>query len=437
MSQSFLPWTDISLWSCSQSSSSIESTVHETRLLTQVQSVSLELLNKEVPAIRQQNERIATDVHDGTHEVQQLRQDIGILHKQGFEEMEAIDRLCKNVKGLGPNIETMIATRLEQYGNQWSRAIRQCAYQLAQQETTQKLKEIVCIAVASSVCAHGQQEEKIESLQIGLISQPAMMRSVIEASKTLNKPFDVDSPHSERTTSSQHGRKRGQEKCTCRASLVQHKSTSSGYVLWSYSWLRMSMGLQSSSHDASCPLSQLTQKIDVATISLKHCGIFLAGAIKASLTIKRGCGGLSISPNLECARVVPADSPAFQLVDWNAAYAEQQLNCIEDFANYFETGIRELERLLREGRASVYDVNIDGQTLLHVRVDKDYFRDSAGHSCAQQVASTSRTYWKGSEDEAFEITLDRLSTSFCRKLNAFDVPLNWTDDNGRQEFLGE
>lgn len=102
---------------------------------------------------------------------------------------------------------------------------------------------------------------------------------------------------------------------------------------------------------------------------MKRCGAFLAGALEASISITRGAGGLSISPNLRCARLVSRDSPAFKLVDH--LYPEFYVmspKYMGELEALLDTSIHGLALLFRDGKASPYDVDLEGRTLLHVRV---------------------------------------------------------------------
>ena len=51
---------------------------------------------------------------------------------------------------------------------------------------------------------------------------------------------------------------------------------------------------------------------------MKRCGTLLARAVEVLITITCGVGGFSISPVIQCLRVVSADSPAFQPVNWSS-----------------------------------------------------------------------------------------------------------------------
>ena len=131
---------------------------------------------------------------------------------------------------------------------------------------------------------------------------------------------------------------------------------------------RFGLGLRSLSHDISCPLSKSYPKSTVVTATLQYCGAMLARAIRASITINRGAGGFSIGQKLDIARMVPSDSRAFQLVDWQSAIKRNEIKSASDFDRFLRDSIKELECSFRNGKASPCDVNEEGDTILQVRI---------------------------------------------------------------------
>ena len=87
----------------------------------------------------------------------------------------------------------------------------------------------------------------------------------------------------------------------------------------------------------------------------------IAQVVNASIHLKQGAGGFSISPSLSCIRVVSDDSPAFDLVK---TFLREHRFAVEGME--FNVTIRKLKELFRDGRASPRDVNPCGESLLHV-----------------------------------------------------------------------
>jgi hypothetical protein len=129
---------------------------------------------------------------------------------------------------------------------------------------------------------------------------------------------------------------------------------------------RFGLGLQSLSHDSSCPLSKFSSKSTVVKTALQYCGALLARAIRASITINRGAGGLSIGQKLDIASMVPSDSRAFQLVNWSSAIEEGVIKSASEFNTFLRDSIKKLECTFRNGNASPCDVNEEGDTVLQV-----------------------------------------------------------------------
>ena len=126
---------------------------------------------------------------------------------------------------------------------------------------------------------------------------------------------------------------------------------------------------ESMKHDPACYLFASSSSTTVAKFGVKRCGAFLSRAIEASISITRGAGGLSINHGLRCAHMVPANNPAFHLLfRLRGRFDTDRKMNIGEVESSLETGIQDLARLFRDGKASPYDVDLEGNTLLHVRL---------------------------------------------------------------------
>lgn len=92
-------------------------------------------------------------------------------------------------------------------------------------------------------------------------------------------------------------------------------------------------------------------------------GGVIAQVVKASIHLRRGAGGFSLSPSLSCIRVVSYDSPAFKLID--ARFGVLSFH-VAPMVPAFDVVIRKLRGLFQDGRASPHDVNPSGESLIHV-----------------------------------------------------------------------
>ena len=168
---------------------------------------------------------------------------------------------------------------------------------------------------------------------------------------------------------STHDRRKRRQKCTCR---LKHNNTYTE-IRPNSTW-KIVFERECISHHRTCPMFTTSASTTTAKIRIKTCGAFLAGAIGASISIIRGAGGSAISPVLQCARVVSDNSPAFRLIRSRCSYGNyptlngREIWSPSELKTQLEIDIHQLARMFRDGRASPYDVDLDGNTLLHVRV---------------------------------------------------------------------
>lgn len=145
--------------------------------------------------------------------------------------------------------------------------------------------------------------------------------------------------------------------CQCRVDSIRASST------WS---TRRSSVFRSSTtsgiHQKDCPLRMWSSKETVIRTRYSLCDIWLSQIISLSISITRGAGGLSISPNLSFCATVSKDSPAFALFNDEKFYAIAKT---KDYS-HFKVITHRLSTLFREQKASPSDVLASGDTLLHV-----------------------------------------------------------------------
>lgn len=93
-------------------------------------------------------------------------------------------------------------------------------------------------------------------------------------------------------------------------------------------------------------------------------GRLIAQAVTASIHLRRGAGGFSISPNLNCSRVVSSKSPLFQLV--RNYCSNLNFPTMNGSTANMNALMRQVEQLFQDRQASVRDVNESGSSVLHV-----------------------------------------------------------------------
>ena len=174
--------------------------------------------------------------------------------------------------------------------------------------------------------------------------------------------------------SSRDRRRKRFQRCSCKtkqnSTYTEISSKNSYFRTASNSTWSFIFETESMDHQQACPLFVSSSSTTVAKFCMRRCGALLSGAIEASISITRGAGGLSISPGLRCAHVVPQDNPAFELI-YRLGIVFRKFSGRRPFTIVklklsLETGIQDLARLFRDGKASPYDVDRSGNTLLHV-----------------------------------------------------------------------
>jgi hypothetical protein len=118
-------------------------------------------------------------------------------------------------------------------------------------------------------------------------------------------------------------------------------------------------------HVPQCPQFRYAQQVDTLGARYTYCVRTLGFSIAAIFSIKRGAGGLSISPNLTLRAVVSEASPAFQLLDsvnW-LSNGDEMFSNPSDHVNWI---LQQLNTLFQDGKASPTDVTSDAKTLLAV-----------------------------------------------------------------------
>jgi hypothetical protein len=132
--------------------------------------------------------------------------------------------------------------------------------------------------------------------------------------------------------------------CSCRP-----RPKKASYLRWpiDFSWDTRS------GHNPGCPYTTFSPTVTDMNLRFSFCGFGLRRKIEISIAISHmASGAFSVNPTLTCFRIVPWQSPAFELIRNN--------RCPERVPG-------ELFKLFQDGKASPYDRLENGATLLHVR----------------------------------------------------------------------
>jgi hypothetical protein len=88
--------------------------------------------------------------------------------------------------------------------------------------------------------------------------------------------------------------------------------------------------------------------------------------LKLAMNITRGAGGLSISPLLSVRGFIRDNSPIFALFELFFLDPDYQRMYGSNLTKYLDYASTRMLQLFNEGCGSPYDVDMDGNTILHV-----------------------------------------------------------------------
>jgi len=145
--------------------------------------------------------------------------------------------------------------------------------------------------------------------------------------------------------------------CSCRKQ-VQRRS----WVLSSKTWNVSSSNFQIATHAPDCPYWNSSQHYRSTSYSAYWISTILGKAIQATVLISVNAYGSCISPNLTIRPVVSKDAPAFALVSQKAVSRKRG-----DLSEYLMDVTSSIIQLYKDRKASPYDLNERGETILLVR----------------------------------------------------------------------
>lgn len=295
------------------------------------------------------------------------------------EDLQSINRDIENHHTSFANSFASLKTQLEQTSSTTESAILTRLDNLARQHLTMKnaweqFSESSHIRAAKLVSSNvfrdpdlliltGVQESDVKSIQFGLVQRPTLFRTICDGIKS-REISDMAGRMAYRTvrTPSRVGIRRTGMVCTCasRTRSQQHSSSRSSYSRKT-SWT-VSMHSANTDHHHDCPHSAWVESSWSLNFRLAYYSRLLARAVQASVSFTKGAGGLSLSPTMRLRSLVPSESPAFALIGERFPW-EMSANDIETVVNQ---RVQSLRQIFQDRKASPYDVDVYGNTLLHV-----------------------------------------------------------------------
>lgn len=181
-------------------------------------------------------------------------------------------------------------------------------------------------------------------------------------------------------------------------------------------------------HHHRCPVyNNETEHERVLGFNVSYCGTLLAATVKASVSMTRGAGGSAISPTLSFCPVMPSNAENFALFEGVFSSFDNVLDEVtkDKWQEFFDMRVQRLQRLYSERKASPYDVDQDGNTVLHVCM-------SDVLSCrllnaTQKACRMAEKYFHYTSSSY----IDENFFQFLQKLQDLGVPLNKTNAQGR------
>ena len=216
-----------------------------------------------------------------------------------------------------------------------------------------------------------EQERNIRNIQLNAISRPSLLQSAAQENDWLAGYVSQSSePNSGIGQAKLPTHRRIRKRCNCNDRYADFHGDTFSSSLWGQAFghqgfIRSSVNT-TGCHHQECPMYPSSLTVTTARFSIGLCGALLNRAIEASISIIHGAGGSSISPRLHCSRFVSDDCKAIKLVEFDDNDIPH-MTTLGDWEGFLNARTREIDRLFRLGKATPYDVDWRGYTLLHVR----------------------------------------------------------------------
>lgn len=207
------------------------------------------------------------------------------------------------------------------------------------------------------------QENDVKSIQLSLIQKPSLFKKTYDEFKSREfKDMETSAAYGTVTSPSRIRKTRTGMVCTCRLQTSSQQYSSSQNGNSRKTLLTVSLHSANTNHHRGCPHSSLVESSWSLKFRLAYCSRLLARAVQTSISLTKGAGGTSLSPNMTFRCLVADDSPAFALMrdpwTWN-----KSVNDIETVVNQ---RVQSLRQMFQDRKASPYDIDMYGNTLLHV-----------------------------------------------------------------------
>ena len=209
----------------------------------------------------------------------------------------------------------------------------------------------------------GLQENDVKSIQLSLVQKPSLFKKTYAEFKSRElKDMERSAAYGTVTNPSRTRKARTGMVCACRlqTSSQQYSSSQNGNSRKT-SWT-VSLHSANTNHHRDCRYTSLVESSWSLKFRLAYCSRLLARAVQASISLTKGAGGTSLSPNITFRCLVAEDSPAFALM----RHPWPQYISSNDIEAVVYQRVHSLRQMFQDCKASPYDIDIYGNTLLHV-----------------------------------------------------------------------
>jgi hypothetical protein len=322
---------------------------HDTGII----NANVEVIHDELPKILQQTNVIQTATSYISSTLDTRLEDLQTC------QQNTLPQLKNYMEALPDIIESRIKLQFNDYLEQMIERMQNP--QLSRLQHIAEMRNSVSRGIFYSMyqTLNSFKAQPMRAVQARLLAKPSLLRDVCDEITGQENPIQLSSiseyqPFRESSCRRYFKRPR----CTCRPSTY---FVSAGLQYLGRRWSAM-LNTSAMTHAKDCALFYNSESESSFNLKVMYCGRLIGQAVTASVYLRRGAGGFSISPSLSCIRVVSSDSPAFKvLASFLSKWYYSPLS-----SPTLESLNRALVELFQDGHASAHDVNEKGQNLLHV-----------------------------------------------------------------------
>ena len=304
---------------------------------------------------------IKADFSSRESSLQEIQANIQQATLQGTSDM---GRLKNHIQDTSNHLESTIIAEIQEASSQLFEKFQKLEQSSIESSSRQieDMKSLVRVAHDVYDLVNVAKDSYIKNIQQRVVQTPSLCKAVCdEFGQSQSQQIALCQSYRTKNPS----RKFNQLRCRCQ----QRRKAISIWPFHRY-WNPLKainhVFFTSITHDTTCPEFSHPSNSKEVGIRAPYCGYLLACAVRFSLTVSWGAGGLAISPTILFCPIVPSNSGAFALIESIESKRGFFRSPIRSKCRIFEKLLQESRELFKNGRASPYDVNEHGETILHV-----------------------------------------------------------------------